>query len=139
MSVVLTNTFSTMLALVANLLVLKTYEKAYILGGASQLKDEPWATFTCKLGWPVQGVFPSGTDGSHINGVDRSKAKDLIATGDDWGLVNIYRNPCLTGAKPNSYKGHSEHVVRVRFDKSDTRLYSIGGYDRTLMQWRVTK
>jgi len=105
--------------------------------GATALRDEQWATFTVKLGWPVQGVFPSGTDGSHINGVDRSKSNDLIATADDYGLVNIYRNPCLQSAKANSYRGHSEHVVRVRFDNQDTRLYSIGGYDRTIMQWKI--
>jgi len=105
--------------------------------GASALRDEKWASFTVKLGWPVQGVFPPGTDGSHVNGVDRSKAHDVFASADDWGLVNLYRNPCLEGAKANSYRGHSEHVVRVRFDNSDTRLYSIGGYDRTIMQWRV--
>lgn len=105
--------------------------------GATALRDEPWVSFTVKLGWPVQGVFPPGTDGSHINGVDRSKSNDLIATADDYGLVNIYRNPCLQSAKANSYRGHSEHVVRVRFDNSDSRLFSIGGYDRTIMQWRV--
>lgn len=106
-------------------------------GGATALRDEQWNTFTNKLGWPVQGVFPPGTDGSHVNGVDRSKGKGVFATADDYGLVNLYRNPCLTGAKPKSYRGHSEHVVRVRFDDSDTRMYSIGGYDRTVMQWKV--
>lgn len=109
----------------------------FYLDGATALRDEPWATYTVKLGWYVQGVFPPGTDGSHINGVDRSKGKDLIATADDYGLVNLYRNPCLNGGKPRSFRGHSEHVVRVRFDDTDTRLYSIGGYDRTVMQWKV--
>ena len=36
------------------------------------LKDEKWATFSVKLGWPVKGIFPPCTDGSHINGVYRS-------------------------------------------------------------------
>lgn len=43
----------------------------------------------------MQGVFPPGTDGSHVNAVDRSKSGQLIVTGDDWGLVSLYRNPCL--------------------------------------------
>lgn len=89
------------------------------------------------MGWPVQGVFPPGTDGSHVNGVDRSHGKDIFAVADDYGLVNLYRNPCLNGAKANSYRGHSEHVVRVMFDKHDSRLFSVGGYDRTVMQWKV--
>ena len=85
----------------------------------------------------VQGIFPSATDGTHINGVDRSKAKDLITTSDDWGLVNLYRNPCLKGNKGKSYVGHSEHVVRARFDEKDEYVYSVGGYDQTLIKWKV--
>lgn len=109
----------------------------HIAAGGTAFRDEEFFTFTNKLGWPVQGIFPSGTDGTHINGVDRSKAKDLIATSDDWGLVNLYRNPCLKGNKGNGYVGHSEHVVRARFDEKDEYLYSVGGYDQTLIKWRV--
>ena len=31
-----------------------------IKGGASQFKDEPWATNSCTLGWAVQGIWQSG-------------------------------------------------------------------------------
>jgi WD40 repeat protein len=109
----------------------------HLTDGATQLKDEEWSNWTCKLGWPVQGIFPAGVEGSHINGVDRSKKRDLVATGDDWRLVNVHRYPCLHGVKPKSYVGHSEHVVRVRFDEKDEYLYSIGGFDRTLIQWKL--
>jgi len=105
--------------------------------GASALRDEAWATWTSRIGWPVQGIYPAGVDGSHINGVERSHNGEIVATGDDWRLLNIMRYPCLKGGKPVSYAGHSEHVVRVKFDNEDSYLYSIGGYDRTLIQWRV--
>ena len=59
-----------------------------------------------------------------------------MATGDDYGLVNLFRDPVIKG-KPRCYRGHSEHVVRVKFScGDDARLYSIGGYDQTLMQWK---
>ena len=103
------------------------------------LCDEKWHTFTCKLGWPVKGIFPSGTDGSHINGVDRSNDEKVFATADDWGLVNLYRNPNDEGSKCKSYKAHSSHVVRARFTPDDKYLYTVGGYDRTLMKWKVIK
>jgi len=119
------------------LLFFDAHSGAQQTGGASALRDEPWATFSAKLGWPVQGIFPSGVDGSHINGVDRSHSGTLVATGDDWRLVNLLRYPCLKGGKPTSYAGHSEHVVRVKFDEQDKHLYSIGGYDRTLIQWKL--
>jgi len=106
--------------------------------GATQLKDERWATYTVKLGWWVQGVFPPACDGSHVNGLDRSKDEKIIVTADDWGLVNLYKNPCMKGGKANSYRAHSSHVVRALFDQGDTYLYSVGGYDKTLMMWKVT-
>jgi WD40 repeat protein len=106
-------------------------------GGATALRDEPWTNWTSRIGWPVQGIYPSGVDGSHINGIDRNHSGDLVATGDDWRLVNLLRYPCLKGGKPVSFAGHSEHVVRVKFDAEDKHLFSIGGYDRTLIQWKL--
>ena len=44
-----------------------------IKGGATQFRDEKWATYTVKLGWWVQGIFPKYTSGDHVNGVDRNK------------------------------------------------------------------
>jgi len=105
--------------------------------GASALRDEQWANWSSRLGWPVQGIYPSGVDGSHINGVDRSHSGHLVVTGDDWRLVNLLRYPCLKGGKPVSYAGHSEHVVRTKFDNEDRFVYTIGGYDRTLIQWKL--
>ena len=54
----------------------------------------------------------------------------MIATGDDYGLVNVYRSPCHEGHKARSYRGHSEHVTNVKIygDEKDTML-SIGGQD----------
>lgn len=104
--------------------------------GASNTVGTQWASGHAKYGWLVDGIFPSGTDGTHINGVDFSQDQSLIATGDDYGLVNIFRNPCRGGHQPISLRGHSEHVVRVQFHKNDTYLFSVGGYDQTLMQWK---
>jgi hypothetical protein len=63
----------------------------------------------------VDGIFPAGVDGTHINGVDFSQDGNLIATADDYGLVSIFRNPAVKGAKPICFRGHSEHVVRAKF------------------------
>jgi WD40 repeat protein len=88
-------------------------------GGASGTVSTEWASQHCKLGWSVQGIFPPGCDGTHINGVDMSGDQELIATGDDYGLVNIYRNPALENHKARSFRGHSEHVTRVLFTMDD--------------------
>lgn len=60
--------------------------------------DEPdnpgWSTWTCKLGWPVQGIF-QGPDYSDVNAVCRSNNKMVLATGDDNGKVNLYKYPVV--------------------------------------------
>lgn len=56
-------------------------------GGASATTGTDWFTGHCKFGWTVDGLFPKGTDGSHINGVDMSEDQALISAGDDYGLV----------------------------------------------------
>jgi len=107
--------------------------------GASNTTGVQWATGHCKFGWSVDGLFPRGCDGSHINGVDINEDETLIACGDDYGLVQLFRNPCRKGSAPRSYRAHSEHVVRVHFGRGNLRqwLFSVGGYDQTLMQWAL--
>ena len=83
--------------------------------GASNTVGTDWASQHCKFGWCVDGIFPKGTDGTHINGVDMDPNQTLIVCGDDYGLVQLFRNPCRKGGAPRSFRGHSEHVVRVRF------------------------
>jgi WD40 repeat protein len=104
--------------------------------GRSNTTGTTWASKTCKFQWETEGIYPSGTDGTHINGVAGSADGQLLATGDDYGLVCLFRDPCRQGGKPRSYRGHSEHVVRVMFGGGDARLFSVGGYDQTLMQWK---
>ena len=106
---------------------------------ASQLKDVKWATWTCTLGWPVQGIWPPCSDGSDINAVDRSHSGHLVATADDFGKVKVFRYPCLT---PDSQaivsSGHSSHVMNVRWSVADAYLISVGGNDKCVCQWQHT-
>jgi len=104
-------------------------------GGASATVDTIWATSTAKFGWCVDGIFPGNTDGTHVNHVWFSDDNRLVLTADDYGLVNVYRNPVRKGHQPKSYRAHSEHVVRVRFVGGTQQIVSIGGYDKTIMIW----
>mmetsp|Transcript_28423 Transcript_28423/g.27378 ORF Transcript_28423/g.27378 Transcript_28423/m.27378 type:complete len:287 (-) Transcript_28423:84-944(-) len=97
--------------------------------GASNTVGTVWATSSAKFGWLVDGIFPKDVDGTHINGVDFSANGELIACADDYGLVNIFRNPCRLGSKPMSFRGHSEHVVRAKFTNGDNNIISVGGFD----------
>ena len=62
----------------------------------------------------------------------------LLLTGDDYGLVNVFNYPVEhTPSISRSYSAHSEHVVRIEFSKDGKRLFSLGGQDKTLIQWRI--
>jgi len=67
--------------------------------GATNTKDTKWATQSAKIGWHVQGIYPPSVDKTHINSVVKSNDGRFVATGDDWGLVNIYNFPCGKGSK----------------------------------------
>lgn len=96
-----------------------------------------WFTQTCKLGWPVQGIFPPGSDLSDINAVDRDISWKYLATSDDFGEVKIYRFPCIFDkAKAIIARGHSSHVTNVRWTASNM-LISVGGNDKCVFIWDV--
>ena len=110
------------------------------INSPSTLKDVEWATFTCTLGWPVQGIWSDMNDGVRYNAVDRNNSETLVATADNFGHIKVYRYPCLTkDAAHAKGTGHSANVQNLKFNKSDEFLVSIGGKDRAVLQWRVVK
>ena len=114
---------------------------------SSLLIDIEWNTWTCTLGWCVQGIWKGDMDGSDINYVDRSPSKKVIATADDFGKVKVFTYPSvLDNSSFSSYSGHSSHVTSLKWasfyrnpkDKkpsSDDVLLSLGGNDKCVFQW----
>jgi hypothetical protein len=76
-------------------------------------------------------------DGTHVNGTARSPDGKLLLTATDYGEVNLFRNPCRMGSRPKIFVGHSEHVVRAKFDPGQKNVYSIGGQDKAVIHWKV--
>ncbi|XP_054153345.1 echinoderm microtubule-associated protein-like 2 isoform X2 [Oppia nitens] len=109
------------------------------LNNMSIARDLDWQSHNSVLGFNVLGIWPENADGSDVNTCDRSHSGRLLATGDDFGKINVYSYPapqpkCLN----HSYGGHSGHLTGVRFMADDSRLISIGGRDSTVMQWTVS-
>jgi microtubule-associated protein-like 6 len=105
----------------------------------SQFRDEPWSSWTCTLGWPVQGIWPPAANGTDINSVDRSPEGLCLATADDFGHVKLFRYPCPVEkvTASHQYNGHSSHVTNVRFVRGTGRyLISTGGNDKCIFQWK---
>lgn len=82
-------------------------------------------------------------DGSDVNAVDRSPNEHsdgyrLLAAGDDRGKVRILRYPSMIeNSQAIVGNGHSSHVTMVKFSPNGDHVYSAGGNDTCIFQWRV--
>ena len=74
---------------------------------AAAVRDEDWNTWTCKFGFPVQGIWP-GAPFQGVNAVARSHSRKVLATAEDSGLVRLFRYPCtVEKATAKACRGHS--------------------------------
>jgi len=109
--------------------------------GAKTLQDVEWHTHTCPISWATQGIWNKGMDGTDINHCDRTvdphpDGYQLLATGDDFGKVKIYRYPSMVEPSESVVcRGHSSHVTKVKFGAKC--LFSTGGNDCTVIQWKL--
>uniref|UniRef100_A0A8C4QLL8 EMAP like 2 n=1 Tax=Eptatretus burgeri TaxID=7764 RepID=A0A8C4QLL8_EPTBU len=101
---------------------------------AASVRSVEWATYTCVLGFHVYGVWSDGSDGTDINALCRSHSQHVLAIADDFGKVQLFPFPC---APCHIYGGHSSHVTNVGFSHDDSLLFSTGGKDCSILQWRV--
>eukprot|EP00929_Paragymnodinium_shiwhaense_P086833 TRINITY_DN47245_c0_g1_i2.p1 TRINITY_DN47245_c0_g1~~TRINITY_DN47245_c0_g1_i2.p1 ORF type:complete len:629 (-),score=48.05 TRINITY_DN47245_c0_g1_i2:65-1951(-) len=105
----------------------------------SAFRDTQWQQpWTCLLGWPVIGVWSDPDyDGSDVNTVCSSfpPEHNYCVSGDDRGGVRLYRFPGPDpAAKSKSYTGHSAHVTKVKFSRTNV-LCALGGDDKAISQW----
>ena len=108
---------------------------------ASRLKDIKWETQTNVLGWAVQGVWPAQNDGTDITALDCNLVNEygnvVVASGDNFGRLRLARFPCLSSfAVTKKYRGHSGHIVKVRWAGGDSHLLTIGAKDKGIFVWR---
>ncbi|KAL4483877.1 hypothetical protein ABPG72_006252 [Tetrahymena utriculariae] len=105
---------------------------------SSAAKDIEFASWTCKIGFPVQGVF-QGVDYTDVNAVCRSSSGLFLASGNDDSQVKLFKYPVVVEKQVHKgYYGHSSHVTRVRFTIDDSYLISTGGNDKCVMVWKTT-
>ena len=127
-------------------------------------RDAEWFTWTAPLGFPVMGVFQNGgAGGDEINSVSRcdggvagagpDETRDdaretVVAAGDDFGRVRVWRWPCVAREAPavEEIETHASHVSCVRFApetvasapaNAERWLVSTGGADRAALQWAL--
>ncbi|CAM9731941.1 unnamed protein product [Chrysoparadoxa australica] len=108
---------------------------------SSALCDTQWATWTCPLGWPVQGVWGFGhrkdAEAVEVTAVARSHRGDVLVTADDAHFLTLAKFPCLVnavGKEARDIRGHVEEACFL-FDDSCVSTASLDG---CTCQWSVT-
>lgn len=100
-----------------------------------------WHVRQSPLGLSSIGVFPEYSDASDILTVSQSNDKTLLAVGDCFGTLKLFRNPATDLFAP--YKKFFAHspggLSKVAFTVQDEFLLSIGKSDKILVQWSVIK
>ncbi|VFV19097.1 echinoderm microtubule-associated [Lynx pardinus] len=69
------------------------------LTSKEEIKGIPWASWTCVKGPEVSGIWPKYTDVTDINSVDANYNSSVLVSGDDFGLVKLFKFPCLKKGK----------------------------------------
>ena len=58
-----------------------------------------WSTWTSVLGSEVNGIWPKYSQVNDVNATDAVFTKRVVATGDDFGLVKLFRFPSVKKGK----------------------------------------
>lgn len=69
------------------------------LTNKEEIKGIHWASWTCVIGSEVNGIWPKYTNITDVNSVDGNYGSSVLVTGDDFGLVKLFRFPCLKKGK----------------------------------------
>ncbi|XP_071235743.1 echinoderm microtubule-associated protein-like 6 isoform X1 [Salvelinus alpinus] len=102
-----------------------------------EVKGIHWSSWTSVIGPEVSGIWPKYTNISDINSVDANYCSAVLVAGDDFGLVKLFRFPCLKkGAKFKKYIGHSAHVTNVHWSHDLQWVLTTGGSDHSVFQWK---
>ena len=105
---------------------------------AADLKDEEWNSFTTPMRWGTQGMWHEN-DRRSVNAGATSPDGRLVAIVDESGDLQVFKHPCVDKAAACvKISSHATHATCVRFSCDGKKLYTVGGRDRLLMQFKVT-
>lgn len=65
------------------------------LTNKEEIKTIQWATWTGVLGTEVNGIWDKYTDTNDINATDAAFQHNVMVTGDDFGLVKLFKFPTV--------------------------------------------
>ena len=101
------------------------------------VRDIEWETNTCIYSLDTQGLW-SPAERVQYNAAAISHALDLVVAVDDMGRVKVMSYPSLHDT--SNYillRGHGAQAQNCSFSCDDSLLYTTGGTDGAVIQWRV--
>ena len=114
-------------------------QQIFIPNGEQVYKDMNWSTYRSIFGWHIMGIYPDVAEGDEINAVDRAKHCNVLVTADDYSGLKLFRFPAnKSNQSYNRFSGHSSHVSNVRFTHKDEYVISLGGEEKSIIQWKFT-
>jgi microtubule-associated protein-like 6 len=125
------------------------YELAFFESGtgmavaaASKLKDTRWASCTATMQWCTQGCWSPQADRCDLISCDANLSNEhgnvVIATGDNYGRIRLFRYPCDTAlAQAKLYRAHggASPISKLRWVCGDQYLVSVSAKERNIMVW----
>lgn len=102
------------------------------------IKTVQWETQSCPNAYHTQGIWSSFVDRAEFNMTCKSNAQDILAAVDTYGRVRVTNYPCLD-KDPCFYQcyGHAKDVRNVQIACDDSRLFTTGGTDGSVFQWKI--
>ena len=101
------------------------------------VRDVSWETNSCVFSLDTQGFWTIG--GTEHNMCCASHASDLIAAVDAFGRIKLMSFPALRNESNfNVLKGHGANIKNCCFSSDDSFLFTSGGSDGAIIQWRVS-
>ena len=86
----------------------------------------------------IKGLHAPEALAQEVAACSRSYSGNLLASVDNFGVLNVYRYPCLDhDCGSRSFKAHTLGARNCRFAFADQYIVTCGGEDRCIMQWRV--
>lgn len=108
----------------------------------SDLRDATWSSWTLPAGFATAATWKGLAPGC---GVDVCSAhadveRELIVSAETEGRMRLFRYPASHGdARPRVYRAHASRIASVRFSVDGAHVFSLGGADGSLLQWRVVR
>lgn len=65
------------------------------LTNRDEIKQIHWYSWTTVLGAEANGIWPKYSDTNDVNAIDANFDGEVMVTGDDFGLVKLFRFPSL--------------------------------------------